>query len=400
MDFGLIELDEEHAKFQEEVSALLDEHAAELGPERRRFGAAEVFDPVLIRKLAERGLVHPTWPIEEGGAGLDRLHQYILTYELHRRGYEGGSTELVWSAVKKYGQPDLVAELKPKVAKGEVRFCLGYTEPDGGSDIAAAKTRAVQNGDEWVINGSKMFTTGAHMSQYIFLITRTDPEQPKHRGLTMFLVPTDWPGVEVHALETIGEERTNITYYGDVRLPDRYRIGPVNDGWTVVHGPLDQEDAFGQQSDGLTETMGVWAIRRTPTYVAFDATVDWACGATRPDGSHPIDDPTVRMRLGRVAADIEWAVCTEGTMGRVAGAELNLRVATELGDIIGAPSLLPYEADGAIDDGDVERAHRFAQPTITYGGSVEVFRQMIARHDLGLPRPHYPGSREVVNPRR
>jgi 3-oxocholest-4-en-26-oyl-CoA dehydrogenase alpha subunit len=146
--------------------------------------------------------------------------------------------------------------------------------------------------------------------------------------------------------------------------------------------------------------MGVWATRRTPTYVAFDATVDWARNATRPDGSHPIDDPAVRMRLGRVAADIEWAVCTEGTMGRVAGAELNLRVASELGDIIGAPSLLPYETDGAIDDGDVERAHRFAQPTITYGGSVEVFRQMIARHDLGLPRPHYPGSKEVVNPRR
>ena len=150
--------------------------------------------------------------------------------------------------MKKYGQPELVAELKPKVAKGEVRFCLGYTEPDGGSDIAAAKTRAVQEGDEWVINGSKMFTTGAHMSQYIFLITRTDPEQPKHRGLTMFLVPTDWPGVEVHALQTIGEERTNITYYGDVRLPDLYRIGPVNDGWTVVHGPLDQATPSGNKA--------------------------------------------------------------------------------------------------------------------------------------------------------
>ena len=192
-----------------------------------------------------------------------------------------------------------------------------------------------------------MFTTGAHMSQYIFLITRTDPEQPKHRGLTMFLVPTDWPGVEVHALQTIGEERTNITYYGDVRLPDLYRIGPVNDGWTVVHGPLDQEDAFGQTKrwpDGDHGSMGDQAhadlcgVRRHGRLGAVPA--------VRPDGSHPIDDPTVRMRLGRVAADIEWAMCTEGTLGRVAGAELNLRVATELGDIIGAPASCPTRPTG------------------------------------------------------
>jgi len=396
VDFGTIELDDQQQKFRFEIDALLDEHLAQRGPERRRFGPHELVDPVLVRKLADRGLLMPSWPIEDGGAGLDRIHRFIVDFELRRRGIDGIGSELVWSAVKRFGNPDLVEELKPKVASGEVRFCLGYTEPDGGSDIAAAKTRAVRDGNEWIINGSKVFTTAAHISQYIFLITRTDPEKPKHRGLTMFLVPTDWPGVEVSQMQTIGDEETNVTYYGDVRLPDRYRLGEVNDGWTVLRGPLDSEHDFAQKTDGLTESMGCWAMERTPTYAAFDATVEWARTAIRSDGSHPIDDPTVRLRLGRVAADIEWAMCSLGPLGRVAGAEVNVRAAAELCDIIGPEALLPYDADGAVDGGDVERAHQFAQATITYGGCVEVFRQMIAQHVLGLPRPQYPGSKNLV----
>jgi 3-oxocholest-4-en-26-oyl-CoA dehydrogenase alpha subunit len=400
VDFATIELDEAQQRFQDELSGLLDDHLSRREPERRRYGPDEVFDPSLTRQLAAKGLVMPSWPVEDGGAGLDRLHRCILAYEVHRRGIDGIGSELVWSAVKKFGQPDLVAELTPLVATGEVRFCLGYTEPDGGSDIAAAKTRAVRDGDEWIINGSKMFTSGAHMSEYIFLITRTDPELPKHRGLTMFLVPTHAPGVEITELQTLGDERTNITYYGDVRVPDRYRLGGVNDGWTVLHGPLDEEHSFAQKSDGLSESMGCWAMRRTPTYVAFDAAVEWARTAIRPDGSHPIDDSTVRARLGRAAADIELAMCSQGPVGRVAGAEANIRVAGELMDMIGPQALLAYGADGAIDGGDIERDHQFAQPTTTYGGSVEVFRQMIAQHVLGLPRPQYPGSKVMVSPRR
>jgi 3-oxocholest-4-en-26-oyl-CoA dehydrogenase alpha subunit len=396
VDFAQIQLDDEQRNFRDNLSALLDAHLAERGPGRRWFGVDEVFDPDLNRKLAERGLLMPTWPVESGGAGLDRVFQYIVDYELHRRGWEEVGPDMVWPAVEKFGQPDLVAELKPKVGAGEVRFTMGYTEPDGGSDIAAARTRAIRDGDTWVINGSKLFTSGAHITQYIFLITRTDPERPKHRGLTMFLVPTDWPGVEVTPLQTLGDERTNITYYRDVRLPDRYRIGEVNDGWTVLRGPLDQEHAFGQEQDGLTETMGSWTMRRTPTYVAFEATVEWARVSVRPDGSHPIDDPTVRMRLGRLATDIELALCSQGIFGRVLGGEVNVRVAAELSDLIGPEALLPYDVDGAIDRGDVERAHLYAQATTIYGGTVEVFRQMIAQHVLGLPRPDLPGSKVLV----
>jgi 3-oxocholest-4-en-26-oyl-CoA dehydrogenase alpha subunit len=401
VDFATIELDEQTKNFQNEVSALLDGYVGKRAPgERRRYGADEVYEPDLVALLATKGLAMPHWPVEDGGAGLDRLHRYVLDYEFHRRGIDGIGGELVWQAVKKFGQPDLVAELKPLVATGEARFCLGYTEPDGGSDIAAAKTRAIQDGDEWIINGSKMFTTGAHIAQYIFLITRTDPELPKHRGLTMFLVPTDWPGVEINELQTLGDERTNITFYGDVRLPDRYRIGGINDGWTVVHGPLDEEHDFAQKIDGLAESAGCWHMRRTPTYTAFNAAVEWARTSVRPDGSHPIDDPIVRARLGRLATDIEVAMCSHGPVGRVAGAEVNVALAADLEDLIGPEALIYYGEDGAIDGGDVERAHTFAAPTITYTGSVEVFRQMIAQHVLGLPRPQFPGSKNLVSPRR
>jgi alkylation response protein AidB-like acyl-CoA dehydrogenase len=399
VDFGTIELDDEQKSFQQDVGALLDQHLVERGQERRRYGEDEMYDVPLAHKLGARGLAMPNWPVEDGGADLDRVTHYLLDYELNRRGFDE-SNESIWAAVKNHGQPELIAELKPRMAAGDIYFAAGYTEAEGGSDIAAAKTRAERDGDEWIINGAKMFTTGAHIAQYIFLITRTDPDLPKHRGLTMFLVPTDWPGVEIQALKTLGDERTNITYYGDVRLPDKYRLGGVNDGWTVLRGPLDEEHSFAQKIDGLARSAGVWHMRRTPTYYAFNDAIEWARTSVRPDGSHPIDDPIVRARLGRLATDIEVAMCSHGPLGRVAGAELNVRLGAELLDLIGPEALLPYGADGVIAGGDIERAHQFAQPTVTYTGSVEIFRQMIAQHVLGLPRPQFPGSKALVSGRR
>ena len=159
----------------------------------------------------------------------------------------------MWPAVEASADPGLRDELKPQVAKGTVRFCLGYTEPDGGSDIAGAKTRAVRDGDEWVINGQKIFTSNAQYSTHVFLITRTDPTLPKHKGLTMFLVPTSSPGFERQPLPTIGDETTNISFYSDIRLPDRYRIGEVNNGWSTLHGPLDAEHHLGEHASKLED---------------------------------------------------------------------------------------------------------------------------------------------------
>jgi 3-oxocholest-4-en-26-oyl-CoA dehydrogenase alpha subunit len=399
MEFGIISLDAGQLRFRDYVSEVLDEIVTDHVREKlRRTG--ELFDEGMIAALGARGLAEPGWPVEDGGAGLDRVRLRIFETELLRRGIAGIGSDMVWNAVAKYGAPDLVAELKPQVAAGSVRFCLGYTEPDGGSDIAAARVRAVRDGDEWVINGSKIFTTSAHQCQYVFLITRTDPEQPKHRGLTMFLVPLSTPGIEIRAIRTFGGERTNIVYYGDVRVPDRYRLGRVNDGWSVLRGPLDEEHDFAQNSDGLTETFGRFIMRRSPIYHAFDAALDWARTARRADGTHPIEDPAVRMRLGRVAADLEWAGCAEGPLGRVAGADVMVRCSAELLDLVGAEALVPYGADGTVGAGAVDDAHRFAQGAATYGGTVEVFREMIAQHVLGLPRAQRPGSKAFLGPSR
>src|SRR5690606_9817 len=129
----------------------------------------------------------------------------------------------------------------PDLLRGDALVCLGYSEPDAGSDVAAVATRAVADGDEWVVDGQKMFTTMAHEARYVFLLARTSTEASKHRGLTMFLVPLDAPGVTITPVRTLGGERTNITWYDGVRIPDRCRVGEVGDGWSVMHAALVYE---------------------------------------------------------------------------------------------------------------------------------------------------------------
>ena len=143
-------------------------------------------------------------------------------------------------AVRSHGSPELQARVIPAVAHGEMRMTLGWTEPDCGSDIAASRTRAVHapDGGGWIINGSKMYSTGAHLCTHSFLLTRTNPEVSKHRGLTMFLCPLDLPGVEIGAVRTLGGERTNAVFFTDVAVDDAWRVGDVDDGWAVLQAPL------------------------------------------------------------------------------------------------------------------------------------------------------------------
>ena len=182
----------------------------------------------------------------------------------------------------------------PRVFSGHVRLCLGYTEPEGGSDVATCKTRAVRDGDSWVINGSKMFTTGAHNCQYVFLITNTDPDAPKHKSLTMFLVPLDSPGIEIQGIRTVDGDRTNIVYYSDVRVDDKYRLGEVNDGWTVVREPLNVEHgAVEAAADGLAD---VSIMMHQAGFMATAADKAAAKVAEEgPDGRRLIDDGSVAL---------------------------------------------------------------------------------------------------------
>jgi 3-oxocholest-4-en-26-oyl-CoA dehydrogenase alpha subunit len=299
-----------------------------------------------------------------------------------------GTTRMVTLVVRAYGSPEVRDEVLPGVTRGEVRFCLGYTEPEGGSDIATCKTRAVHDGTGWVINGSKMFTTGAHNCQYVFLLTNTDPDAPKHRSLTMFLVPLNSDGIEIQGIRTIDGDRTNIVYYTDVHVDDKYRLGEVNGGWKVLSGPLAAEhgDTAGDPS-GLAD-VSVMAHHGMIMADALDRVMAAAAG-TDPQGHRRLDDQSVSYRLGRAFAKVEAALATPSIFGRVAIAQTMRDIAGDLVDVFGAASALPIETDGAVAGGAAEYLYRYAPLTGIYGGTLEVFRNMIAQHVLGLGRPNY-----------
>ena len=327
MDFSSVDLTEAQQQFQDEVRAFLDEHLTEevyAGARER----TDHFDEGLWLAMGTKGWLQPRWKKEDGGADLDDISIRILEMELRKRDapVAGGANDLIWPAVDAHGVPDLKAELKPQVADGHARFALGYSEPDGGSDIANAKTRAERDGDEWVINGAKIFTTSAQNCTHVFLITRTDPTLPKHKGLTMFLVPTSSPGFERQPLPTIADETTNISYYSDIRLPDRYRIGEVNNGWATLHGPLDAEHHLGEHESKL-EDVGPGAGLVRPLAQSVEAAVRWAQDA--PAGDGPLAGDAVDHLLverdagagGEGDADPGRAVALEERDGAAAGVE-------------------------------------------------------------------------------
>ena len=333
---------------------------------------------------------------EDGGAELDDVCVKILETELTERNAPipcSASPRLVWPAVEAHGDPGLRDELKPAIAKGTAKICIGYTEPDGGSDIAGAKTRAARDGDEWVINGQKIFTSMAQVATHVFLLTRTDPTLAKHKGLTLFLVPLSTPGFERQPLPTIGDETVNITYYSDIRVSDRYRIGGVNDGWSTLHGPLDAEHYLDGPASKLEEvgpgevSCAIWTGGRSrgalgqgrPGRGRPDDQRRGVPGRNRPSGGrnggqwlHPLGDGQGNWLRHRPAG--LRAAHRPGRPGRDA----------------------PLGAEGAIGDGIIEFGHRQAQLAATPGGTVEVFRTIIAQADLGLPRPDYPGRRAFL----
>ncbi|AGB22732.1 acyl-CoA dehydrogenase [Mycobacterium sp. JS623] len=369
MDFARVELSAEDQAFRDELRAFLHRIVTdEVIARDRRTG--ENFDEGVHLALGEAGYLASDFKDEADG-GFSRLRRRIWNLELgraHTPWFHWGTTAMVARAVEQYGSPDLQAEVMPKVLSGQFRLCLGYTEPEGGSDVATCKTRAVRDGDGWIINGSKMFTSNAQNAQYVYLITNTDPDAPKHQSLTMFLVPLDRPGVEIQPLRTVDGDRTNITYYSDVRIEDRYRIGDVNRGWTVLRDALnDEHGTVEREDDGLQKLAAM-----TEHLLLFAEAVDNVAARA---GS----DDAVKYRLGRSIARMEAAMSTPDMFGRVAIAQTMRDGAPELMDVLGTASSISGEA--------AEYIFRLAGPTGIYGGTLEVFRNMIAQHALGLGRP-------------
>lgn len=348
-------------------------------------------DPAFSAALRDRGWLALGWPVEHGGQGRDPLEVMAFSEEMQRRNaptYGIGTTMMVAHVVAQLGTPEQQAEILPKALGAEVVIALGFTEPENGSDAAAAATRAVRDGDDWIINGSKMFTTNAHIADYVFLLARTNTEVPKHAGLTTFLVPLDQPGVEVQAVHTLSGERTNITFYNDVHVSDRWRIGDVDGGWAVMTTAFASEHAstFSGEQHRLVEAFARWATT-----------------ATDADGRSRADDPAVQERIGRSRTELEvstllqrraaWLqaeglpVVGKGSMSKLFSTERLERQAQETLELVGPDGLRAWGDPTAVEHGTVEHMVRHAKGTTIYAGTSEIQRNLIAMHVLGLPRP-------------
>ena len=388
MDFSTVELSAEDEAFRTEVREFLSSVVTEEVIRHDR-ETGDNFHEGAHLALGAAGYLEKEWKTEADG-GFSRVRRRI--WELEKRRAEvpwvtWGTTSMVARSVAKFASPEIRDDVLRGVFDGTVRLCLGYTEPEGGSDVATCKTRAVRDGDQWVINGSKMFTTGAHNCQYVFLITNTDPEAPKHKSLTMFLVPLDSEGIEIQGIRTVDGDRTNIVYYSDVRVDDKYRLGDVNGGWTVVREPLDAEHgAVAAADDGLADV----AIMMHQAGFMAEAADNVAALVGTPDasGRAAVDDGSVAYRLGRSVARLEASLSSPSIFGRVALAQTMRDIAPDLMDIAGSVAALPIGADGGADDRS-EYVYRFAPLVGIYGGTLEVFRNMIAQHVLGLGKPNY-----------
>jgi alkylation response protein AidB-like acyl-CoA dehydrogenase len=345
----------------------------------------------LHRRLARDGLLGAGWPAEYGGTDVDPDFAAAVFAEITLMGLraDGWSTTcMVINTINQVGTEQQKREYIAAALRGDMLIALGYSEPDSGSDVAAAKTAAVRDGEEWVINGQKMFTSTAQCCSHVFVLSRTNPEVPKHKGLTLFLVATDSHGFELQPIHTLGGQRTNATFYSDVRVPDSARIGGVDEGWSVMRVALVYErGAASPVLIGQTLSKEV---------------AGWARKTSRADGSLVLDDPLAAERLARMAIDEEvarllmlrmrWMTQTgqlpgvEGSMQKLFKSETAQRHYNDTIDILGVEGLLQPGASGAPGDGKFEAEFRTSVVETIRGGSSEILREIISERRLGLPR--------------
>ena len=384
MDFSL---SPRTAEFRTEVMAFLDSHlTGEVIDTMHRTGTFN--DKHFNAALADAGLLAGAVP---GYGDRDPIELYVLFNELEKAGapYDGlAVTMLVAGVINAVGTDFLREQVLDRLLTGRFNCCLGYSEPDHGSDVAAITTRAVQDGDEWVVNGQKMWTTMAHEADWVILLTRTEPDVPKHKGLTMFLVPMDTPGIEVQPVPTMASERTNATFYDEVRIGDEWRLGDVNGGWSVMGVAL----AFERGVMGGTN----------PAVPLLRHVRGWATDAPSPDGGNMIDDPLLRERIARTAIANQvsqlltlraaWIAATgglpglEGSMAKLYATDRYQQAVGWFQQMAGADGLLGFGTDGAAADGWIDYDARHSPVTTIYGGTTEINRNNVAERHLGLPR--------------
>ena len=340
-----------------------------------------------VRALAAAKLLGVGWPKEYGGRGFTALEQYIFFEEAKRLGAPIPLVTLntVGPTLMQYGSEEQKRRFLPAILDGSVEFAIGYSEPGAGSDLASLRTTAVSDGDEYVINGQKMFTSGAPFADYIWLAARTDPTAKKHRGISLLIVPTSARGVSWQPLHTMPGVSTYYTFYDDVRVPKSAIVGAENEGWKLITTQLNFERA-------ALGTLGA-------VEPLFEKTLAWA-RATELDGGRVIDQPWVQSILARVEAQVAAykllnlrvnASMTQGALGmgeasavKVFGTELTQQVARQLLEVLGANGA--RRGGSAPLSGALESAYRMAVINTFGGGANEIQRDIIAMAGLGMPR--------------
>ncbi len=347
-----------------------------------------------IRALAAAQLLGVGWPNEYGGQGYSAIEQFIFNEEAQRVGAPIPLVTLntVGPTLMQYGTEEQKQKFLPAILDGSVEFAIGYSEPGAGSDLASLRTTGVRDGDGYVINGQKMFTSGAAYADYIWLAARTDPDAKKHKGISIFIVPTSSPGFSWQPLHTMPGISTFYTFYDDVRVPASAIVAGENQGWQLITTQLNFERAALGNMGALQSL--------------FEKTLHWAT-TTELDGARVIDQPWVQLALARVEAQVAAyrlvnlrinAAIAKGPKGRastgldmgeasaakVFGTELTQQVARELLEVLDRNGL--RRGAGAPLRGELESAYRIAVINTFGGGANEIQRDIIAMAGLRMPR--------------
>jgi alkylation response protein AidB-like acyl-CoA dehydrogenase len=396
------DFDDEQLAFLEEVEHFLDENDDPDVFDLTRENMAQIVDTpkrrAFMKKVGERGWLGMTWPKEYGGSEGEGVYEYLLNEALAGRGGPqiGKGVGIIGKTLIAHGSEKMKAEFLPKILENEVEFAVGYSEPDAGSDAASMKLKAVRgerDGESgWILNGQKTWTTSAHFAEWYWVGARTDPDAPKHHGITLFLVPLDQPGITINGIWTMGDERTNDVFFDDVFVPDDYVVGELNKGFQYISQALDLERF----------TMFTFS----PIKQRLDLLVDHVRTSER-DGKPLKDDPVVRQRIAQLVTDgevarvmglnvVDRSVRSEKEGGapptiesseyKLFATELSKRLADASMDIAGPGTQLRVRTEEAPMAGRAESTYRYTVIDTIGGGASEIQKNIIARRGLGLPK--------------
>ena len=344
----------------------------------------------LIRQQGRDHMLAVGWPKAYGGRGLTESEQLIRYEEALLAGAPTPFVTLntVGPAIMSRGTDEQKQRFLPGIAAGELHFAIGYTEPGAGTDLASLTTSAVKNGDHYVVNGNKVFTSGAEGADYVWLAVRTDPDASKHKGISILVASTSDPGFSYGPIHTMGGVHTNVTYYDNVKVPLDMIIGEENGGWRLITEQLNHERV------GLA----AWGIQG---WKLFRDAMTWARATQGADGRRVIDDPTAQRNLAEAYAHLEAMRVMNARMAwqldqhemnpvfpsaiKVYSTEILIEICRLLMDVVGPHSLIAATSEGSVLHGNLEHEYRRATINTFGGGVVEVLRGLVATHGLGMP---------------